>query len=209
MTSKGELTRQRIVELAAPLFNQRGFEGCSMHDIMEATGLRKGGLYRHFSSKEELAAEAFRYALAQVTSARTDDRSRAAEKSRADSPVDRLRRIIQLFVETPSPIPGGCPILNAAIDADDGNEHLRGLAMKALREWRRSLERIVEEGVAAAELRPGVNPRAMANTIIATLEGALMISRLERSRAPLNDARAALSQLLENAAAPSARKPAV
>ena len=63
---KGELTRERIIAQAAPLFNQRGFAGCSMQDVMEATGLEKGGLYRHFSSKEELAAEAFRYAVARA-----------------------------------------------------------------------------------------------------------------------------------------------
>jgi len=63
MMSKGEATRQRIVEAAAPLFNQRGFAGCSMQDVLDATGLEKGGLYRHFGSKEELAAESFTYAL--------------------------------------------------------------------------------------------------------------------------------------------------
>src|SRR3984885_6193510 len=59
--TKGESTRQWIIEQAAPLFNQRGFEGCSMQDVLEATGLEKGGVYRHFESKEELAAEVFRY----------------------------------------------------------------------------------------------------------------------------------------------------
>ena len=36
---KGELTRQRIIEEAAPIFNQRGFAGCSMQDVLDATGL--------------------------------------------------------------------------------------------------------------------------------------------------------------------------
>src|SRR6201997_1436722 len=98
--SKGQVTRQRIIELAAPLFNQRGFEGCSMQDILEATGLKKGGVYRHFSSKEELAAEAFRYSLSQAVKIRTPlaDPSRTA--------VDLLREVIEQFVEKPSPIPG-------------------------------------------------------------------------------------------------------
>ena len=61
--NKGEMTRQRIIEEAAPIFNQRGYAGCSMQDVMEATGLEKGGIYRHFESKEELAAEAFKYAI--------------------------------------------------------------------------------------------------------------------------------------------------
>src|ERR1700753_912092 len=57
--TKGEDTRREIVEKAAPLFNQKGFEGTSMSDLMRVTGLQKGGIYRHFSSKEELAGEAF------------------------------------------------------------------------------------------------------------------------------------------------------
>jgi AcrR family transcriptional regulator len=59
--TKGETTRQKIIAQAAPLFNRLGYAGCSMQDIMAATGLEKGGLYRHFSGKEELAEESFRY----------------------------------------------------------------------------------------------------------------------------------------------------
>ena len=70
--SKGELTRQRIIEEAAPIFNQRGFAGCSMQDVLDATGLEKGGVYRHFASKEELAAEAFQYAWTRVSKARRE-----------------------------------------------------------------------------------------------------------------------------------------
>jgi AcrR family transcriptional regulator len=184
--SKGELTRQRIIELAAPLFNQRGYAGCSMNDIMEATGLQKGGLYRHFSGKEELAAEAFRYSLGQAVKIRTDaiDPSLGA--------VERLREVIARFVEKPSPVPGGCPILNTAIDADDGNPMLRSLAREGLKEWRARIARIVREGIERREISEDVDPRAVGNTIIATLEGALMISRLEGSRAALNDARKSL-----------------
>jgi TetR/AcrR family transcriptional repressor of nem operon len=54
--TKGEQTRREIVEKAAPLFNQKGFEGTSLADLMQATGLKKGGIYRHFSGKRELAA---------------------------------------------------------------------------------------------------------------------------------------------------------
>src|ERR1700724_3921424 len=59
--TKGEQTRRKIVAAAAPIFNQQGYEGSSLADLMAATGLKKGGIYRHFSSKEELAAEAFDY----------------------------------------------------------------------------------------------------------------------------------------------------
>ncbi|HZP05337.1 MAG TPA: TetR/AcrR family transcriptional regulator [Terracidiphilus sp.] len=188
---KGEVTRQRIIAQAAPIFNQRGFSGCSMQDVMKATGLEKGGLYRHFQSKEELAVEAFRYALGRAVKLRTEhlDRSHGAVKA--------LRSYIQQFVETTGAVRGGCPLMNTAIDADDGNPALRNLAREGFSEWRTRLRRIVEEGIRHGEIRKKTNPRAVANTIIATLEGALMLSRLEEKKTPLKDAQAALDGMLD------------
>ena len=71
--SKGEETRQRIVAQAAAMFNQHGFDGSSLSELMKATGLEKGGIYRHFSNKEELAAEAFDYAWKAAWDARMRD----------------------------------------------------------------------------------------------------------------------------------------
>ena len=68
--TKGEQTRQRLVAEAAGLFNRQGYEGSSMQDIMQATGLQKGGIYRHFGTKEELAQEAFDYAWRETIQAR-------------------------------------------------------------------------------------------------------------------------------------------
>jgi AcrR family transcriptional regulator len=59
---KGEQTRQEIIRRAAPIFNQRGYDGAALSDLMRATGLEKGGIYRHFGSKQELAGDAFDYA---------------------------------------------------------------------------------------------------------------------------------------------------
>jgi AcrR family transcriptional regulator len=194
--SKGELTRQRIVEQAASIFNQRGYAGCSMQDVMEATGLEKGGLYRHFSSKEELAAEAFRYALKRAVKLRTTD------VDASHGAIGLLRSYIARFVETPSDLPGGCPLLNTAIDSDDGNAVLRGLALEGLRHWKARLSAVVKEGIRGGEIRLEVEPRRVANTIIATLEGALMISRLEGAKTALRDAQASLDTMLSEISSP-------
>jgi len=187
---KGQITRQRIIEQAAPIFNQRGFAGCSMHDVMEATGLEKGGLYRHFSTKEELAAEAFRYSLTRSVKLRTDN------LDRSHGGVQMLRSFIARFVETSSMVRGGCPLMNTAVDADDGNPVLREMAREAFRDWRGRLAKIVKDGIESGEIRPSANPRQIANTIMATLEGALMMSRLEGNKTALRDAQAALDTVL-------------
>ena len=189
---KGEATRQRIIAEAAPIFNQRGYAGCSMHDLMEATGLEKGGLYRHFANKEELAAEAFRFALAQTVKVRTDHLE--------DIPgaADKLRWVVQLFVETPSAVAGGCPLMNTAIDADDGNPELRQLALKGIQAWRARLSKIIVDGLEAGDIREETSPRRIANAIISTLEGALMISRLERTKSALQDAQVTLETVIRD-----------
>src|ERR1700679_2510404 len=107
---EGEQTRQRIIAQAAPIFNTRGFAGSSMQDVMEATGLEKGGLYRHFANKEELAAEAFRYALSRAVRLRTE------KVDSTHGAVQQLKSIVRRFVEAPSSLPGGCPLMNTAVD---------------------------------------------------------------------------------------------
>jgi TetR/AcrR family transcriptional repressor of nem operon len=189
--TKGQRTRSRIVAEAAAVFNQRGYEGTSMQSLMEATGLEKGGLYRHFASKEQLAAEAFQYAWAESMANRTRD------IESVEGSVPKLRYLVDRFVARRSALPGGCPLMNVAVEADDGNPVLRALAHEALKQWQTQLIAIIKSGVAAAEIKRDTDPARLANRIIATLEGALMISRLERSRDPLTDAGSALHMELD------------
>jgi TetR/AcrR family transcriptional repressor of nem operon len=173
--SKGKQTRQRILVEAAKLFNQHGFEGGSMSELMEATGLEKGGIYRHFSSKEEVAAEAFDYAWQAALKARMLDLDRIPDR------VDRLKRFVANFVERRPALPGGCPLLNTAVDADDGNPVLRERVQTALHGWRERLSAIVSEGIDRKEIRRGIDANKLATLIISSLEGATMIGRLERN----------------------------
>jgi TetR/AcrR family transcriptional regulator, transcriptional repressor for nem operon len=188
--SKGEATRLRIIAEAAPLFNQRGYEGCSMQDIMDATGLEKGGIYRHFESKEELAAEAFDFAWALTAAKRKLKLDATADH------VDQLKQQIANFVSR-SGLPGGCPLLNTAVDSDNGNPVLRSKVRKALREWQTSIQEVLEAGIAAGTVRPGVNVRKVSNAIIAGLEGGMLISRIERTDEGLKDAMEHLDAYLE------------
>ncbi len=171
--TKGEQTRKKILEEAAPIFNRNGYEGSSLSALMKATGLKKGGIYRHFSSKEELAAEAFDYTWRQAW------RARILPMDEQTTGVERLKQLISNFIEHKSPVAGGCPILNTAVDADDGNSVLRTRVRKALRSWLALLRVIVRQAAKRGELRPGVDAKAVATLIVAALEGALMMSRIE------------------------------
>jgi TetR/AcrR family transcriptional repressor of nem operon len=173
--TKGEQTRQRLVAEAAGLFNRHGYEGSSMQDIMQATGLQKGGIYRHFGTKEELAQQAFDYAWRETIHARLKN------LDAVDNAVDRLKQFVANFVEVRPPVPGGCPLLNTAVEVDDGNSALRKHALVALRGWRNALAGIVQNGIDRGEITKATQPQSVATIVIASLEGALMMSRLERN----------------------------
>jgi TetR/AcrR family transcriptional repressor of nem operon len=188
---KGEQTRREIIRKAAPIFNQRGYDGAALSDLMKATGLEKGGIYRHFENKEQLAAEAFDYAWRETVEARTHDLDSIPNS------VDRLKQWIRNFVERRAAVPGGCPLLNTAIDTDDGNSVLRERARKALHGWRDSLVSVIRAGIKAREVRPRVDAKNLATLIISSLEGAIMVCRLERSDESLRAVRTHLDKYLE------------
>jgi TetR/AcrR family transcriptional regulator, transcriptional repressor for nem operon len=189
---KGEHTRQEIIRKAAPIFNQKGYEGAALSDLMRATGLEKGGIYRHFGSKQELAGDAFDYAWKIAM----DTRFEGTEKIL--NTVDRLKQIVRNFRDRRGGlVPGGCPLLNTAIDSDDGNPQLRAKARRGLSLWLDRLQSIAEDGQRRGEIGSDIDPAKLATFIASTLEGSLMVSRLQRKNEPLDLACRHLEKYLE------------
>jgi AcrR family transcriptional regulator len=194
--TKGEQTRQRIIARAAPVFNVHGFAGTSMGQLTEAIGLEKGGIYNHFPSKEALALQAFDYAVG-LTAARF-----AQALDGKQTAVDRLLAIVGVlehYVDDPT-LPGGCPILNTAIEADDAYPPLRERARAAMDNWLRLIGSTVKAGVQCGELRPEADPRAVASVLTATMEGALMLSKLYDDPAYMRHAVGHLSSYIRSLA---------
>ena len=175
--TKGQQTRQHIIQQAATLFNQRGYIGSSISDVMQCTGLQKGGIYRHFQSKEQLALAAFDYAQQQNTS-----QLLAAVAAETDA-VQKLLAFISAFhtLTLHPPVPGGCPVLNTIVDSDDGDPALRERVVAVVRGWQQLIERIVADGMARGSLRRDIDPQAVATVLIATLEGGILLARAHRS----------------------------
>src|SRR5260370_7758601 len=113
---KGEQTRQEIIREAAPIFNQRGYEGAALSDLMKATGLEKGGIYRHFESKQQLAAEAFDYAWNLAIDTRFEGTQEISNT------VDRLKQIVRNFRDRRARLlPAGSPLLTTPMHSDTAN----------------------------------------------------------------------------------------
>jgi len=99
-------------------------------------------------------------------------------------------------VDTPS-FSGGCPLLNTAVDADDGNLALRDRARKAVRGWEEALVNIVIEGQRQGEIRSEVQPQSVATLLISTLEGATAVSRIDKRSSALAYVHESLNRFLE------------
>ena len=195
--SKGEETRERILARSAQLFNRQGYAGASLADIMRETGLEKGGIYNHFSSKEHLGLESFDYAYELV---RQRVRQALAGKLNA---IERLLAIVSVFqsIADDPPVAGGCPILNAAIEADDANEVLRDRARSAMDDWRITIHRIVNKGIERREVDPATDADEVASILIATLEGAVMLSSLYKDPVHMKRATAHMEHYIESLSA--------
>ncbi|MFC3885940.1 TetR/AcrR family transcriptional regulator [Bacillus songklensis] len=171
---KGLDTRNMIIRKSAVIFNQQGYTGASMSDIMKATGLEKGGIYRHFKNKDELAVEAFDYA---VDVLRKTFRSAAFGKKTAEEKLISVLSVYSNIAEEP-PLSGGCPLLNTSVDTDDTHEVLNGKAREAMNEWLKFLELILEEGIQSGEFRPDIDIKEVSIFLTSAFEGSIMLGKL-------------------------------
>jgi TetR/AcrR family transcriptional regulator, transcriptional repressor for nem operon len=172
--SKAQDTRNRIVEQAATLFNQQGYSGASLSALMQMTGLKKGGIYNHFGSKDELALAAFDFTISRI-----QQKFRGALIGKRHA-IDRLIAMLNVYgqlLEDPF-LTGGCPILNTAVESDDTHPALREKAKNATDAWRNLIQRIVEKGVVRKELCSTVDAENVSSILIATIEGGIMLSKL-------------------------------
>ncbi len=170
-----ELTRQLIIEKALPIFNKKGYAGASLSDITSATGITKGAIYGNFKNKDEVASAAFERGVAIVT-------GQIAKRVRAENTAPRkLMAMIEYYAEyiNNPPIPGGCPILNSSIEADDNHPFLRSRIIRSIALIKESLAKIINRGKVEGQIKKDVDAEEFAVFFYATIEGAISLSRIE------------------------------
>lgn len=167
-------TKLTILTQSGDLFNTQGYRATSISHITESTGLTKGAIYRHFGNKEELENQALMH-----LSTRMFQKLRERIKMQSTAP-DKLRSILKFFksyISNP-PLKGGCPLMNAAIEADDSHPSLKKGANKVLNVLEESIITILYNGIRFKQLKPEIDKKHLATLMIASLEGAIMMSKL-------------------------------
>ncbi|MDR4950952.1 TetR/AcrR family transcriptional regulator [Chryseobacterium sp. ES2] len=190
--TKGEETKQFIIEKSAPIFNTKGIAATSMSDIMEATKLSKGSMYVHFENKEVLACAAVDHNL-KLLSERLLNNLRKFKTSK-----EQLFAYIDFFSDpNHPPVTGGCPLLNFGMEADDTNPVVKEKINRAIKQGQELLSDIIERGIFNKEFRADWNPADFATVLFAMLEGGHLIARMSGNNVRMAVITQSLKKIIE------------
>lgn len=155
-----------------------------MTDIMEATGLTKGGIYGNFGKngnetigvKEEIAIEAFNYSVETVLH-EIGSRTRVI-----DNCLDKLKSVVYFYKERilDMPVEGGCPLMNTIVEADDNLPMLFDLVKIRMSNWQKKIIHTIEKGILRKEIRSDACPEHFATYFIGCIEGGILLSRVHK-----------------------------
>ena len=181
--------RQAMIWAASKLFRRHGFSGTGLREILAASGAARGSLYHHFpGGKEEIGA-------ATVTAAGGLVTETLAELARqAESPADFLRHYANLLVRwlEGSKFQDGCPIILTLLETTPRSAPISNAGHAVFTHWRAVMADMLAQH--------GWPPEQIASTVtalIAGLEGALMLARVESNVQPLRDTVQALCWMLD------------
>ena len=171
--SKAEETRNHIIEKSAPIFNKNGYHGTSISQLAEAIHMTKGAIYGNFSNKDEIALAAFDYNFSEISG-----KIRTVVLSKENA-CDKLVAFANAYLDKYSEISanGGCPLLNAAIDADHVHPPLKERVAQAVDYWTTNIVRIITSGIKHKQINPNTRPEQFASVFVSLIEGGLMLSK--------------------------------
>ena len=186
MSAARSNTRERMLASTVQSLREHGASGTSVDEVLRRSGAPRGSVYHHFpGGRAQIVEEAVELSGAGIEALIAGDGT-ADSLTTFDSflAVWRLNLIQSGFT-------AGCPVLAVAIEANDDAPQLTEAAGRAFGSWQAGLRHLLR--------RDGVSPahaRRLATLIVASIEGAVALSRVERSIQPLDDVGRELRGLL-------------
>ena len=160
---QAEQNRERVLEAAARLFREKGFDGIGVADLMKDAGLTHGGFYAQFESKEDLAAQACARAM--------EESAQRWERLVEKHPKKPLQAIAESYLSTRHRDGAGAGCTFATLGAEAPRRHpaMRRVFTEGLRVKLARLESLLPMRAAAR--------RRKAMATMAGFVGALVLSR--------------------------------
>lgn len=180
-------TRDQLIDSTRELLWERGYVGTSPKAIQQRAGAGQGSMYHHFSGKRALALEAVR---------RSADELLAAADAQLRGPGTAVERITA-YLRREREVLRGCPIGRLTQDPEVvADPELRAPVDETLTRLRARLAEVLEEGQAAGELPAGLDPAALAATVVAVLQGGYVLARAAGTPEPFDQAVSGVLALL-------------
>ncbi|HXB48856.1 MAG TPA: TetR/AcrR family transcriptional regulator [Streptosporangiaceae bacterium] len=186
-TPKGERTRGRIVDAAAQLIYERGVAGTTLEDIRSAAGVSGSQLSHYFADKEELVQAVITHQAETIA-----DNQQRADLSNPEG-LRAWRNTVIAQVEN-SKGKGGCPLGSLAGQLAENDPRARALISAGFGQWSSAISEGLRRLHAAGHLPDGADPDDLAVTLLAVLQGGLLLAQVQRDTRPLETA---LDTLLE------------
>ncbi len=173
--------REKLLNVGMQVVHERGFAGASVRDIVQAAGVPQGSFTNHFASKEAFGLEVIALYLAQEGA-----RMHATLGDASLAPLARLHAYIAAAGSTRGDdMRNGCLLGNFTAEANECGEAIRARLVDAFETVRGALARCLRDAVAAGELPRDADCDDLAAFTLASLQGALLLAKAERSAAPV------------------------
>jgi len=172
--SKAEKTKQFIIEKTASLFNTKGYTSTSLSDITEATGLTKGSIYGNFGNKDEVALEVYKYNSSLL--------SKNMARSLGDefpTTIDKLNAFVNFYRKNWKTVfeNGGCPLMNAATEADDTFPSLKKQVTQSFEGWIKKIASVIKDGQDNGEIHQTIDSDEYGSLFIMMVEGGILLAK--------------------------------
>src|SRR5215468_1583118 len=165
-------TRERLLQAAFREVYRSGFRGAGLDTILAATGVTKGALYYHFSSKEALG-----YAIVEEIVAALPRDKWLRPLQQGKDPIDALIGIVQATSVRPKDVQGGCPLVNLAQEMSPLDQQFRKRLERIFNGWQEGITTALRRGQSQGTVRRDLVPEETASFLIAMYEGYVLLAK--------------------------------
>jgi TetR/AcrR family transcriptional regulator, transcriptional repressor for nem operon len=171
-------TRDAILLAATRLISVHGYNSTSLDDVLRESGVGKGNFYYHFKSKEDLG-----YAMLDgIVAAFLERWLEPCFSDPGTPPLAQIRCFLDktMHAQRERNCVGGCVMGNLASELSDVHEGFRARLATVFNSWRERLSAVLAEARRRGDVTEACRPEAVAHFLVASLEGAILLSKVTK-----------------------------
>lgn len=180
MGSKGDNTKQAILDSAQKLVLKKGFSGTSLDEIIEDAGITKGGFFYHFKGRSDLAVDLL------IRYLQEDDRilSGLIKKARhyVDDPLQRVLVFLKLYTELAEEMEEthpGCLVATYTYESQQFDPEVQEIIREGVESWKRHYLSLLTPAAEVYEMKAPFTVEKLADMLNAILEGGILLTKIK------------------------------